>query len=319
MKKTAALFLSSLLLLLCACGKQADPIEGMILSAGEETGTYYQFGNLLARQVNAATTTFIAAVSSEGSRGNIQSLARGDSQFAFTQYDVMLYARQGLETFRVNGPNENFSVAAALYPESVHVVTLDPGIKSVADLAGKRVSLGPAGSGSYFNAVDVLDAYGLTQKDIEVCNYTQHDAIDALLGGWLDAVFVVAGAPTGTVTALTEERQVYLVSLEEEIIEKMIAESPAYSRTVIGADVYDTAEDCVTVAVDAIVIAGNSVPDDAVYDFLRGVFDNTAKLKNESPIAEYLSLDRAASVTGVPYHPGAARYFAEHGITVPVG
>jgi TRAP transporter TAXI family solute receptor len=318
MKKTVALLLS-MLLLLCACGKQADPIEGMILTTGDETGTYYQFGNLLARQVNAATTTFIATVSSEGSRGNIQSLARGDSQFAFTQYDVMLYARQGQETFRVNGPNESFSVVAALYPESVHVVTLDPGIKSVADLAGKRVSVGPAGSGSYFNAMDVLNAYGLTSTDIELLNYTQHDSIDALLGGRLDAVFVVAGAPVGTVTALTEERQVYLIGLEEEIIEKLIDESPAYSRAVIGADVYGTAGDCATVAVDAILIAGNSVPEDAVYDFVRGIYDNTAKLKSESPFGEYLSLDLAASVTGVPYHPGAARYYAEHGITVPVG
>ena len=320
MKKPAALVMLLILLMtLGACGGHAGDEGGLILTTGDETGTYYQFGNLLAQKVNTVTTSFVAVVSSEGSKDNIHALERDEAQLAFSQYDTLLDARQGRGTFRVNGPNRSFSAVAALYPEAVHIVTLDPDIASVADLAGKRVSLGPAGAGSYANAVDILNAYGLTQKDVVVTHHSMHDAAEALLGGWLDAAFMVAGAPVGTVTALAEDRPVYLISLDEEHIRKLIAEKPAYSRVVIGADAYGTAEECVTVAIDAVILADREVSEDAVYDFMRGIFDHTEELKTESPFADYLSLELAASVAGVPYHPGAARYYAEHGITVPTG
>ena len=124
MKKTAVL---AVLLLLAfaalACGGQN---EGLILTTGDETGTYYSFGSLLARKVNSATTTYVAVVASEGSRDNILSLTRDEAQLAFTQCDAMIAARNGTDSFRVNGPNKSFSVVAALYPEAVHIVTLDP-------------------------------------------------------------------------------------------------------------------------------------------------------------------------------------------------
>ena len=306
-----------LLLALCACGKSAEEVNGLILTTGDETGTYYQFGNLLAQKINTATTTFVATVTSEGSGQNLEALAKHEAQFAFTQYDAMLFARQGREAFRENGPIESFSVIAALYPEAVHIVTLDPAIDSVADLAGKRVSVGPAGSGGHSNAVDILDACGMTEKDIQAFSYSFRESVDGLLGGTLDAAFLVAGAPVGAVASLAEERQIYLISLDEACIEKLIAKGPAYSRAVIPADAYGTAEDCSTVAVDAVIVADNGVSETEAYDFIRGIYDNLEALEKESPYAEYLSLALAASVADAPYHPGAAKYFAEHGFSVP--
>ena len=315
MKKTAVL---AVLLLLAfaalACGGQN---EGLILTTGDETGTYYSFGNLLARKVNSATTTFVAVVASEGSKDNILSLARDEAQLAFAQCDAMIAARNGTDSFRVNGPNKSFSVVAALYPEAVHIVTLDPEIASVADLRGKRVSVGPAGSGGYLNAVDILGAYGMTEKDIISYNYTISDSADALLDGWLDAIFITVGAPVTAVTAMAQEKPVYLVSLDEEHIRAVTAGKECYGSAVIGADVYGTPEDCVTVAVTALLIADNDVPADEVYDFVRGVYDNVESLESESRFADYLSLPLAASFSGIPYHPGAARYYSERGISVP--
>ena len=317
MKKAAILaVLIVLALALPACGTQPD---GLILTTGDETGTYYSFGTLLAQKVSSATTTFVATVSSEGSRANIQALARHEAQLGLAQYDAMLYAREGSHTFQVNGPNSGFSVVAALYPEAVHIVTFDPSIKTVADLRGKRVSLGAAGSGIYTNAIDILGAYGLTEKDVAASNHPHTQAVDALLNGWLDAAFITAGAPVTAVTTLAEERPVYLVSLDEAHIDALVAAGPAYSRAVIPADVYGTQGECTTVAIDAVLIADNSVPADAVYDVVRGIYDNAASLESESRFAGYLSLPFAASLTGVPYHPGAARYYAEHGIAVPAG
>ena len=319
MRRIVALLLTVLLLVLCACGKRAPEVNGLILATGDETGTYCQFGNLLAQRINAATTAFIATVTSEGSRQNLEALAKHEAQFAFTQYDTMLFAREGKGAFRESGALEGFSVIAALYPESVHIVTLDPGITSVAELAGKRVSVGPVGSGGYSNAMDILNACGMTEKDIEAYPYSFRESVDGLLGGSLDAAFLVAGAPVGAVASLAEERQIYLIGLDDACIEKLIAEGPAYSRAVIPADAYGTAKDCATVAIDAVIVADDRVSEKEAYDFIRGIYDNLEGLKKNSPFAEYLSLELASSVSGAPYHPGAARYYAEHGITVPTG
>ena len=315
-RRIARLVLIAALLTLCACGS-GDEVRSLILSTGDETGTYYRFGNLLARRVSATTDTFVAAVASAGSKDNILALGRNEAQLAFTQYDVMLHARNGTNAFQVNGPNRSFSVVAALYPEAVHIVTLDPEIRSVEDLAGKRVSIGTAGSGAAFNAVDILKAYGLTEKDIQTYHQSFSDSVDALLGGWLDAAFIVAGAPVSTITALREEQPVYLISLDETHIAALTGGESAYRPAVIGADVYATPEDCATVAVDAVIVADNRVSSDEVYDFVRGIYDNTEPLERESAFAEYLSPELAASVTEIPYHPGAARYWAERGISVP--
>ena len=129
----------------------------------------------------------------------------------------MSYAYNGERLFE-GMPIENFSTVAALYLEQVQIVTLDPEIKSVADLEGKRVSIGATGSGVYYNAIDVLGAYGLTEEDIEPTFQSFGESVDSLQDGKIDAAFVVAGAPTVAVTTLAASRDVYLVSLDAEHI-----------------------------------------------------------------------------------------------------
>ena len=199
--------------------------------------------------------------------------------------------------------------------EQVQIVTLNPDIKSVADLKGKAVSIGDSGSGVYFNAIDVLGAYGLTESDIKPTYQSFADSTEALQDGQIDAAFVVAGAPTSAVTALAATSQVYLVSLDDEHIDALVASSPYYTKYVIPADVYGMPEDATTVAVGAVVIARDKVSESDVYNFLAGVFNNLDSLSHDK--AKELSLDFATSVTDVPYHPGAVKYFAEQGITVP--
>ena len=129
------------------------------------------------------------------------------------------------------------------------------------------------------------------------------------------AAFIVAGAPTTAVTSLAATKDVYLVSLDDEHIDALIASSPYYSKNIIPAAAYGTAEDVTTVAVGAVVVAGDDVSDVDVYNFLYGVFENLDNLAHDK--ANELSLEFASSVTDVPYHPGAVQYFADKGITVP--
>ena len=284
-------------------------------STGGTQGTYYGFGNVLAQYVSSKTDVSITAVESGGSQANIEAMEEGECQLGFVQSDVMSYAYSGTNLFD-GEPVDTFSVAAALYMEQVQIVTVDPSIKTVADLKGKNVSIGAAGSGVYYNAIDILGVYGLTEQDINATYQSFGDSADALQDGKIDAAFVVAGAPTTAVTSLATAKDVYLVSLDEEHINKLVETSPYYTAYTIPADVYGLDSDTTTVAVGAVVIVNDDVPEDAVYQMVSTIFENISDITAQHAKGGELNLDYAASMTSVPYHPGAAKYFAEKGLTV---
>ncbi|MBO5640200.1 MAG: TAXI family TRAP transporter solute-binding subunit [Oscillospiraceae bacterium] len=324
MKKILAVLLA--IAMICALGVTAfaddavAPKDGgskVTFTTGGEAGTYYGFGSVLAQKVSDVTSTSVTAITSGGSAANIDAIDIGDAQLGFSQSDVLAYAYAGERTFEEIGAIDSFSIVAPLYMEQVQIVTLNPDIKTVADLKGKAVSIGAAGSGVYFNAIDVLGAYGLTEDDIKPTYQSFSDSAEALQDGQIDAAFVVAGAPTTAITSLAATKSVYLVSLDDEHIDALIEASPFYSKAVIPADTYGMPEDATTVAVSAVVIASNDVADVDVYNFLCGVYENLDDLAKVHDKANELSLEFASSFVGVPYHAGAVQYFADKGIEVP--
>ena len=295
----------------------AAPAGGELkFTTGGDQGTYYGFGTVLAGQVSGATGTTVTAITSGGSKANIETMEAGDAQLGFVQSDVMAYAYNGTSLFE-GAPVEGFSTVAALYMEQVQIVTLDPSIQTVADLAGKNVSIGAAGSGVYFNALDILAAYDLTVEDITPTFEDFGNSVESLQDGKIDAAFIVAGAPTTAVTSLATSKDVYLVSLDDAHIDTLKAACPYYDKSVIAADTYGMPGDVTTVAVGAVVIANDSVAEDDVYNFVSTIFENVDTITNAHAKGAELNLEFAASVTAVPYHAGAAKYFTEKGLTVP--
>ena len=330
MKKKISLLLSALFLmgLLAACGGSsgsgsANNASGgsyskgnLTFTTGGDQGTYYALGNVIAGQVSAATDTKVTAITSGGSQANILALSDGDAQLGFAQSDVMAYAYNGTNLF--DTPVPGFSTVAALYTEQVQIVTLDPTLTNVSDLAGKTVSVGDAGSGTYFNAVDILNAYGIdAETDINPVYESFGTSADSLQDGKIDAAFVVAGAPTNAITSLAASKDVYLIGLDDDHINALINSSPYYTMNVIPAATYNLPADVTTVAVGAVVIARDDTAEEDVYNFVSGAFENLDAVTNAHAKGAELNLDFAASVTSVPYHPGAARYFAEKGYDVP--
>ena len=288
---------------------------------GGESGTYYAFGSVIAQHATNNTDVSVTGLVGNGSKSNVEELADGNAELAFCQSDVMAYAYNGTNLFE--SPIDCFSTVAALYMEDVQIVTTDPSIKTVADLAGKNVSVGAAGSGVYFNAVDILSAYGLGDLDadgkftkINATYQSFGDSADSLKDGKIDAAFIVAGAPTTAVTDLATTKDVHLVSLDDEHIAKLLETSDYYTKTVISKDVYGLDEDVTTVAVAAVILARNDVSEDAIYALTADIFDNAADLVSSHAKYGELSLEFGSSITTVPYHPGAAKYFAEKGFTV---
>ena len=261
MKKFFALILAlamALSLVACGGGSSTDNGSGdgattkqLRFVTGGESGTYYGFGSVIATHATNNAGVSVVALSSDGSKANVFSLEENEAELGFCQSDVMAYAYNGTNIFADSGKVDCFSVLGALYTEQVQIVTTNPDIKSVADLEGKSVSVGAPASGVYFNAVDILSAYGIGDLDadgkftkINATYQSFGDSADALKNGQIDAAFIVAGAPTTAVSDLATTKSVNLVSLDDEHIEKLLSASPYYTKCVIPAETYRKRSGC---------------------------------------------------------------------------
>ena len=314
-KKIISLLLIAVLTLsLAACGASATK---MTMGTGGSTGTYYGYGSILGQYFKNKAGIDVTVVSTDGSKANIQGIAAGDYQLGTVQSDVMAYAWEGSRSFESTGKVDSFRVVAGLYAEAVQLITMDPNIKSVKDLAGKSVSIGAPGSGVYFNAVDVLAAAGLTENDISAQYQSFGDSTDALKDGKIDAAFIVAGAPTPAITELCTTKSAYLVPIDGDVADAMMASCPFYTTYTIPAGTYPGQDaDVTTVTVKATLIVSANAKEDDVYKLTKTLFDNMADIAKEHGKGAELSLDNATSGMTAPFHKGAAKYYAEQGITV---
>jgi len=316
MKRILSTLLVLMLALLALASCSSDGTK-MTMGTGGTQGTYYAYGAVLGTQIKNDTDISVNAVSTDGSKANILGIDEGDYQLGTVQSDVMAYAYAGTRSFEAEGKIDTFRVIGGLYAEAVQLVTMDPSIKSVADLAGKKVSIGAPASGVYFNAIDILAAAGLTEADIEPQYQSFGDSADALKDGKIDAAFIVAGAPTPAIQELTTTNDAYLVPIDGEIAEKLMAESEFYTTYNIPAGTYKgQTEDVTTVTVKATLIVSTSASEDDVYNIAKAIFDNAEKITASHAKGAELSLENATEGMAVPFHKGAAKYFAEKGITV---
>ena len=300
-----------------SCSKKGGSTKLRFVTGGE-SGTYYAFGSVLAQHATNNTPVSIISQVGSGSQGNVNKIQDSEAELGFCQSDVAAYAYNGTNLFAKTGKVTNFSVLASLYDEQVQIITTNPNIKSVSDLRGKKVSIGSSGSGVYFNALDVLGEYGMTENDINATYQSFGDSANDLRDGKIDAAFIVAGAPTTAVVDLNASKKAYLISIEENHVANLIKNHPFYKRNVISRNVYGTDRDIVTLSVSALILVRDDVAEDAVYAFTKDIFEKSESLVSLHAKYAELSLDAAAGIKGIPYHKGSAKYFKEKGRTVEV-
>ena len=314
MKKTLSFLLAVVMmtaLVLTSCGGGSSKV---FLATGSETGTYYSFGIALGQVMKDKIGQEFGVQSTGASKANIQLVAAGDVDMAIVQNDVMDYAFNGTNTFAEEGALSGFSAVATLYAEVVQIVA-KPGITSVADLKGKTVSVGDAGSGVEFNARQILAAYGIDiESDIEKNNQGFADSADSLKNGTIDAAFVVAGYPTTAVSELASTYDFNILAVDEEHAAALMGEYGFYTYGVIPGGTYGpVTEDVPAVAVMATIIARNDVPEDTIYALVKGIFDNQEEIAVAHAKGAELSVETAVSGIDIPFHPGATKYFTEVG------
>ena len=315
-KIVAALIIGTMAL--SSIGAVTAIADELYFVTGGPMGTYYAVGGVMTDVLNPLLAESELTLESSGaSRANLEMIGEGDAHLATVQNDVMYYAYTGTSLFDGEEPITNFSAVAGLYDETLQIITCDESIKSVADLAGKKVSVGDEGSGVEFNTKQILEAYGLSFDDVTAVNLSFGESAYALEKGQIDAAFIVAGIPTSAFEELADDQQMYLIPLDEEHIGTLSSEYEFYTETVIPGGTYTgVEEDTVTVAVRATLIASNDVSESAVYEILKVMFDNKDALTAENAKLENLSVEDAVKGMSVPFHAGAKKYYEEQGITI---
>ena len=319
MKKFVAFLLAAVMVFsLCAAGSvafAAGPAK-LNYATGGTSGTYYGFSGVIANVLNEKLkdTLKLKVESTGASKANIQMIACGDADIAIVQNDVMSYAYTGSDLFAGTDPITTFSAVCSCYPEYVQILAKKD-ITSVEQLAGKRVSVGDAGSGTEFNARQILAAYNLSFDDINVSNQSFADSADSLKNGTIDAAFVVAGYPTTAVTELATNFDFNLLAIDDAHAKELQSTYGFYYYGVIPGGTYSpVADDVPAVAVMATIIAANKVPADVVYAFVKGLFDYKDDITAGHVKGNELDLKTAVSGVSIPWHEGAAKFYAENGL-----
>jgi len=304
----AVLFIA---LAVISCSGKTETVR---LATGGNTGTYYAFGSAVAQILNEKASISIVVQSTGASKANIQLIDAGEVEMAIVQNDVMDYAWRGVDLF--NGDKINsFASMAGLYAETCQIVaSASSGIKSVADLKGKNVSVGDAGSGVEFNARQILDAYGITFNDIGKQNLGFGPSADALRDNKIDAFFCVAGAPTPAIIDLATSKEIVLLEIDDAHAAGLIRAYPFYTQFPVPAGSYKGQTAAVkTVAVKATFIVSTKLSENTVYKLTKALFESKSQIETAHVKGKELSYAYAVEGISVPFHPGAAKYLKEVG------
>ena len=340
MKKLLAVLLAALMLFtLAACGGNGDDtnttapaddttndvveeapkaelIKNIVTGTGGNQGTYYAFTTAVGQILSTDDYKFVVQ-STGGSQANIEMIEDGEAQFAIVQNDVMNYAYEGTNGF--TAPVTCFSAIGCVYAEVCQVIaTKSSGIKTIADLKGKNVAVGDAGSGVYYNATQILAAAGLDiDKDINKTAASFGDAATLLKDGAIDAAFITAGTPTPAVSDLATSTDIVAVDLGEDVIAKLMADYPFYAKHEYTSDDYAFVGDepSTTVAIMATFIVTNDMSEEQAYEITKNLWENQEDIAVAHAKGKEMSKDTAAAAIGnVPLHPGAEKYYKEIGV-----
>lgn len=314
MKKRSVLFSLILLLSMAWMTACSGGSQQLVIATGGTGGTYYPLGGGMADHITKNAGVTATAQATGASAENIRLLRDKKADIAFTQNDIAEYAAAGTNMFQQDGKIDSFQALGALYDETIQiVVSADSNIKSVADLKGKRVSVGAPGSGTEINAQQILEAYGLTFDDTQLQRLSFADSAKAIQDGKLDAAFQTAGTPTAAITELAATTGVKIIPIDNDKIDAIIAKYPYYVKTTVPANTYQTVpEEVTTVSVKSMLLIRSDLDEDLVYKVTKAIFDNTDKLGHAK--AKEIKLDSVLSGVSIPIHPGAKKYFDEKGV-----
>ena len=329
------LFKSSLMILLLTLGFSgksfAQELKFFTIGTGGTAYTYYPVGGMIANAISkppgsrecgkggscGVPNLIASAVSSRGSVDNVNAIISGLRNSGFAQSDVAYWAYTGTGTMEGKEPAKDLRTIAALFQEHIHLVALKKSnINSVKDLKGKRVSLDEPGSGTYVDAKLILESNGLSISDVKAEALKGKAATDALRNGKVDAIFVVAGYPTGAIVELASAVDIKLVPIDGAGAKALTSKYGFFSESPIPSGTYEGVDQVNTVAVGAQWFTSAKEDSELIYQITKALWNKESRKLMDVGHAKGKTItpDTALSGVGVPLHPGAEKFYKEAGL-----
>lgn len=304
-----------MLLLLTGCGLHQKTIRFGAAGIG---GMYDAFANAYVSIANKEENGLkLETKNTAGSAANIRLLSGRYIELGIAQADLVEEAYGGTGEFK-DEACQGYQAVANLYPEACQIVVLaDSDIESTEDLLGKRISIGEAESGTERNAKQILSALGMNNGMVEMVNLDYTKAAAELADGEIDAFFCTAGIKTNVIEELAKESGIRLLDIGEDCRNRLLAAYPSYSFYTVPADTYTgQSEDVETLCVQAVLLASEKLSEDTVKLLTELLFVHEKDIRYAASINLSEKEEDAVNGITIPFHKGAAAYYAEHGIEV---
>ncbi len=325
MKKRVLISIALLSWFVLIVGAKPMPVHAgenfFTIGTGGVTGVYYPTGGAIARLVNKDKKTHgirCTVESTGGSIYNLNALAAGELDMAVAQSDWQYHAYHGTSKFAQKGPNKDLRAVFSVHPEPFTVVArADSGIKKFEDFKGKRINVGNPGGGHTATMEVVMDAYGWTKKDFKLASELKSaEQSKALCDNKIDAIIFTVGHPSGSIQEATTSCDSVLVNVTGPEIDKLVADNDYYRTATIPGGMYrGTNADIKTFGVGATFVSSAKVPEDAIYNVVKAVFENFDQFKKLHPaFANLKKEEMIKDGLSAPLHDGAKKYYQEAGL-----
>lgn len=298
-----------------AVAQPAAPNQFINVLTGGTGGVYYPLGGALSNVFAAKIPRTKPSVqATKGSVENLNLLQQGKGEIAFTLGDSLAFAWAGDADAGFKSKLDKLRGIAAIYPNYIQIVaTKESGIKTLADLKGKRLSVGAPKSGTELNARKLLGAAGITYKELGKVEYLPfEESVDLMRNRQLDATLQSGGLGIPALRNIANAFSVVIVEVPSGIVNKV---GVPYTKGVIPKDTYKGQDaDVQAVTVLNYFVTRADVPADLVYNMTKAIFESAAELVAAHPAAGGIKLERALDGMPVPLHPGAQKYYKEKGL-----
>ena len=282
---------------------------------GGTSGVYYPLGVAIGKIYSDRLPNVKTQVqATKASVENLILLQQGRGEIAFALGDSLKAAWQGDAEAGFKTKLDRLRTIGAIYPNYIQIVaTADSGIKTLADLKGKSLSVGAPKSGTELNSRAILAAAGLSYKDIGKVEYLPFaESVDLMKNRQLDATLQSAGLGVASLKDLSTSTEINVVSVPRETVDKI---GPPFVAVKIPANTYSGQEkDVPTAAVVNYLVTSSAVSDDLAYQMTKLIFESLPELANAHAAGKEIKLENAATGSPVPLHPGAIRYYMEKGL-----
>ncbi len=305
---------------LAAPGTALAQQKFITIGTGGVTGVYYAAGGAICRLVNKDRKSHGIRCSVESTGGsvyNINTIRAGELDMGVAQSDWQYHSAKGTSTFKDQGPFNELRAVFSIHPEPFTVlVRKESGVKTFADLKGKRFNVGNPGSGTRASMEELLGALGWKTSDFSLASELKADEHGAALcDNKIDGFFYGVGHPSANIQDPTTTCGAKLVSLTGPAVDKLLNGSPYYAKATIPGGLYaGNPEPTQTYGVLATFVSSSKVPADMVYQVVKAVFENFDDFKKLHPA--FANLDPKNMIKdglSAPLHDGAVKYYKENG------